>query len=61
MREDFNTKLFAKAVRDWQELLGSAHVRKSLDTVNDFPGHMQNSVTDVIAEEAAGSARKGGR
>jgi 4-carboxymuconolactone decarboxylase len=46
MREEFNTELFAKGLKNRQEVLGAAHVQKSLDAADDFTADMQKLVTE---------------
>ncbi|NYT78307.1 carboxymuconolactone decarboxylase family protein [Alcaligenaceae bacterium] len=46
MREEFNTELFAKGLKNRQEVLGAEHVQKSLDAANDFTADMQKLVTE---------------
>ncbi|WP_442593486.1 carboxymuconolactone decarboxylase family protein [Parapusillimonas sp. JC17] len=46
MREEFNTELFAKGLKNRQEVLGAEHVQKSLDAADDFTADMQKLVTE---------------
>jgi 4-carboxymuconolactone decarboxylase len=46
MREEFNTQLFAKGLKNRQEVLGAEHVQKSLDAADDFTAEMQKLVTE---------------
>jgi 4-carboxymuconolactone decarboxylase len=46
MREEFNTPLFAKGLKNRQEVLGAEHVQKSLDAADDFTAEMQKLVTE---------------
>lgn len=46
MRKEFNTELFAKGLKNRQEVLGAEHVQKSLDAVNDFNADIQKLVTE---------------
>jgi 4-carboxymuconolactone decarboxylase len=46
MREEFNTQLFAKGLKNRQEVLGAEHVQRSLDAADDFTAEMQKLVTE---------------
>ena len=46
MRKEFNTELFAKGLKNRQEVLGAEHVQKSLDAADDFTADMQKLVTE---------------
>jgi 4-carboxymuconolactone decarboxylase len=46
MRAEFNTELFAKGLKNRQEVLGAEHVKKSLDAATDFTAPMQKLVTE---------------
>lgn len=46
MRKEFNTELFAKGLKNRQEVLGAEHVQKSLDGATDFTADMQKLVTE---------------
>lgn len=45
-REEFNTELFAKGLKNRREVLGAEHVQKSLDSATDFTADMQKLVTE---------------
>lgn len=45
-RPEFDTELFAKGVQVRREVLGSAHVDRSLMSANDFTAPMQKMVTE---------------
>jgi 4-carboxymuconolactone decarboxylase len=46
MRKEFDTELFAKGLKNRQEVLGAEHVQKSLDAVSDFTADIQKLVTE---------------
>lgn len=46
MRKEFETELFAKGLKNRQEVLGAEHVQKSLDAANDFTADIQKLVTE---------------
>ncbi|MEW6257374.1 MAG: carboxymuconolactone decarboxylase family protein [Pseudomonadota bacterium] len=45
-RPEFDTELFAKGVQVRREVLGAAHVERSLMSANDFTAPMQKMVTE---------------
>lgn len=46
MRKEFETELFAKGLKNRQEVLGAEHVQRSLDSVDDFTADIQKLVTE---------------
>jgi 4-carboxymuconolactone decarboxylase len=46
MRKEFETELFAKGLKNRQEVLGAEHVQRSLDAADDFTAEMQKLVTE---------------
>lgn len=46
MRKEFETELFAKGLKNRQEVLGAEHVQRSLEAADDFTAEMQKLVTE---------------
>ena len=49
-RPEFDTELFAKGVQVRREVLGSAHVDRSLMSANDFTAPMQK-IAEAFAQD----------
>jgi len=46
MRKEFETELFARGLKNRQEVLGAEHVQRSLEAADDFTADMQKLVTE---------------
>ncbi|MFA5520643.1 MAG: carboxymuconolactone decarboxylase family protein [Castellaniella sp.] len=46
MRSEFKTKLFDEGIKNREQVLGEAHVRRSLSEVDDFSADIQKLVTE---------------